>query len=221
MVFSRVPLGIVACVLGLAVGSAQARTYCEPSTDDRGRQGASAEDTQSHDAYSNDWRNETQITGSPSVITGSWSGSNDYDLIYLTGLDAGAQTLTFTFSVPTGVTPNWRYSAGGAVLYSTSDYRWSAWEGTLLGYVGLSYWDLRDDVLTLSLGADFTGTLHLGLYGTYGVLDYTITGMRYASAPLVTLPLDAPAVPLPAPVMLLTAGIALLGTVALRGRTPT
>lgn len=162
--------------------------------------------------FSGDWRSETVITGAPDVITGTWSGGNDYDLLWLTGLDSGAQELTLTFSVPEGTTLDYGFAAGGSVLYKTSGYQWSAWEGKRLGKVKMNWRDPSDDILTLRLGDRFDGNLHLGLYNTFGTVSYTVSGMRYRNAvDDAPLPSSTPAVPLPAPVLMLGAGIGALG----------
>ena len=102
----------------------------------------------------------------------------------------------------------------------------SAWEGTTLGTVSFSYYNQsQDQSLSLTLGDDFTGTLYLQLYGTYGTLAYKLsifsanTGSS-TDTPQVTVPETTP-VPLPAAGVLMMAGLGAFGALrGLRKRAP-
>lgn len=158
--------------------------------------------------FSGDWTKPTIVASGNDQISGSWSGGNDYDLLGFTSLKAGAQTITLTFSpkTPIGKT-DWSFSAGGELKYQTYAPKYGAWEGSTFGYVGINH-DKPDAVTyTLKLGDDFAGVLYLGLYGTYGSLNYNISvpGNAIADAQ----PEPAP-VPLPAGAALLPAGLAAL-----------
>lgn len=124
--------------------------------------------------------------------------ANNYDILAVTGMMPGAQTVTLGFSAPSGI--GWSYAAGGNVLYSTRPFQW-AWDGTTAGVVSIGYANPTQS-LTLALGPGFTGTLYLGLYFTYGQdLGYTVSLPGNAAPP--------PAVPLPASAWLLAGGLAL------------
>lgn len=173
--------------------------------------------------YSGDWQNFTTVASDVTSVSGTWYGGNDYDLLALTGLSAG-DSLTLTFS--TIGTQGYSYSAGGNVLYKTSALQNSAWEGTTLGTVSFSYYNQsQDQSLSLTLGDDFTGTLYLQLYGTYGTLAYNLsifsanTGSS-TDTPQVTVPETTP-VPLPAAGVLMMAGLGAFGALrGLRKRAP-
>ena len=142
--------------------------------------------------FSNAWATPTVIAPGYDLVQGV-GGGNDYDIFAITGMTPGAQTVTLDFSAPSGI--GWSYAAGGSLMYSTSPFRW-AWDGTSFGSLALSYLTPAQS-FTLNLDSSFGGALYLGLYFTYG------QNITYS----VSLPGNAPAVPLPA-----TAG--LLGSVA-------
>lgn len=175
--------------------------------------GASAATVHETDAgdFSGNWKSPTVIGAGTSAISGSWGGGNDYDLLALM-LPTGAQTLTFTFSAPGPV--DYSFAAGGTLLYKESPFQYSAWEGTNFGNVAFSYGNAGDKVFTLTLGSSFGGTLYLGLFGTYGTLNYNIT----ANAVSEPEPETPAAVPLPAGALLLGSGLAAAGVFGAKRR---
>lgn len=157
--------------------------------------------------FSGDWKSPTVVAAGIDRIAGSWNVGNDYDILGFTSLKAGAQTVTLTFSprTPIGDT-DWWFSAGGELRYQTQAPKYSAWEGAGFGTVNIQHGKRNDDfTYTLSLGDDFAGVLYLGLYGTYGSLNYNIAVPGNAAAEAQPAP-----VPLPAGAALLPAGLAAL-----------
>lgn len=153
-------------------------------------------------SFSSDFRSPTVLAQGTTGVTGTGAfGRND---LFLFNLPAGAQTLTFSFTVP-GL-PDWSYSAGGTILTSTSPFRW-AWDGARASQFQLYRWKTSDTV-TLDLGPAFAGKLYVGLYFTHGRgYSYRVSSNAAVPAPSV--------VPLPATgLLLLTA----LGGAALAAR---
>lgn len=170
--------------------------------------------------FSGNYSTPTVIANGATQVDGVWSGGNDYDLLAFTGLKAGAQTITLTFAplAPIGDT-DWSFSAGGTVLWKTSQFLYSAWEGNWLASVGIQHWNRNNDFSwTINLGDDFGGSLYLALLNTYGTLKYSIFAPGNAATsvtptdPVVTPSEPVPAaVPLPAAAPLLLAGLGALG----------
>ncbi|MFZ1663205.1 MAG: hypothetical protein WAT77_14735, partial [Paracoccaceae bacterium] len=67
-------------------------------------------------SFSSAWSNPTIIANGYDTITGTGAG-NQFDIFAFTGLTAGAQSLTFNFAAPSGI--SWSYAAGGNLLFST------------------------------------------------------------------------------------------------------
>ena len=70
--------------------------------------------------FSSDWLNPTAIAAGTSQISGI---ASDLDVLLLTGLKTGAQTLTFGFSAASIYTSG-NLTAGGAILYSYTPFQW-------------------------------------------------------------------------------------------------
>ena len=158
--------------------------------------------------YSGDWRVGSLISQPVDAITGTWSGGNDYDFLTLSGLATGVQSVTLTFSAIAQDASAHSFSAGGEVLMKTSSYLYSAWEGQSVGSVHLDHGNAGPLSFTIRTAEDFGGTLYLGLYGTYGRLQYTISDMVWANANAnAPLPAGGMAVPLPPSALLLGGGL--------------
>lgn len=199
---------LAACVaLGLALpGAAAAATLSEGSVGD----------------FSGNYLAPTVIANGFGTIDGVWSGGNDYDLLALTGLRTGAQTVTISFAPITPIGDrDWSFSAGGTVNWKTTPFRYSAWEGDTLARVGITHRNRGETFdYTLTLGDGFQGQLWLGLFNTHGSLRYSISAPGNAALAAVAPPEAVPSsVPLPGalPLMALAVG-ALGGTVAVRRR---
>lgn len=164
--------------------------------------------------FSGDWTNFTFVDQGVTTISGTWSGSNDYDFIAFTGLATGAQTITLTFTPIAPLLDS--FSGGGTVMWKDSALKWSAWEGSTLGAINLVAGSMDPQTLVLSLGASFAGTLFLQLYGTNSSpVAYNISAPGNAAEAAVPIG----AVPLPAAAPLMVAGLAgLAGLGALRRR---
>ena len=156
-------------------------------------------------AYSGNFASPTQIGTGFDTILGTATAGQTIEL-ELTGLPAGAQTLTFTFSTPAGITPQgpangWSYyGTGGSLLYSAgSPFAYGPWGGTNLGSFGVanSTAGQMSQTLSLALGPTFSGPLYLGLNMTYGntAIAYAIGVPSNAS---VVAAISAPA-PVPVP----------------------
>lgn len=202
MTFAR---GFCAALLSLALaGAVSAATLSEADVGD----------------FSGDFLKPTVIANGATTVTGLWSQGNDYDLLAFTGLKKGAQSLTLSFAPtsPIGST-DYSFAAGGTILYKTSAFLYSAWEGTYLAGVGIQHWN-RNGVFDyeIRLGDSFDGALYLGLFGTYGTLKYTITAPGNAAAVVAQLPAAPSAVPLPAGAPLLLVGLGALALVKRRKR---
>lgn len=155
-------------------------------------------------AYSDSYASPTQIGTGYDTILGTATNGQSIAL-ELTGLPAGAQTLTFTFTAAPGVTPQgvangWAYyGAGGSLLYSTGSAFTGPWSGASVGGFGIANTtaDTMTNVLTLTLDSTFSGALYLGLNMTYGntPIAYSIGVPSNAAVTAITPP-PAP-VPLP------------------------
>ncbi len=185
------PIRTVVVAAGLAAMPAGAATISELS--------------QPGGNFSNSWTAPSVIGNGFDIVQGT-GGANNYDILAFTGMAPGAQTVTLTFTAPSGI--GWSYAAGGNVLYSTQPFQW-AWDGTTAGSVSIGY-ATPTQTLSFNLGPGFGGALYLGLYFTYGQnLGYTVSLPGNAAPP--------PAVPLPASAWLL--GAVLAGGAAAARRT--
>ncbi len=112
--------------------------------------------------FSRDHSDPTPVPSGHDLIVASGQ-SGRHDMLVLTDLPGGAQTLTLNFCFPQDGAASW---AGGNVLFKTSPFDWP-WDGSYAGSFALSPIAPNDSV-TISLGPDFDGTLYLALYFTYG-----------------------------------------------------
>ncbi|WP_135432349.1 hypothetical protein [Pseudotabrizicola sediminis] len=188
-----------AVVLSLTAGAAQATTMLESDLGE----------------FSKNWKKPTVIDAGVTAVSGTWSGSNDRDILSFGFLPAGKQTLTVMFEAIPGF--GYSYSAGGTVLFSTSAFRWN-WDGTSAagGGVNFGHYNAGTPILrTIELGDDFAGQLWLGLYGTHSKpLRYNISSSALPAAADM-----APAVvPVPAGLVMMLTALGGLGALALRRR---
>ncbi len=150
--------------------------------------------------FSEDWQAPTAIVAGTTKVTGLL---DDLDILSLTGLAPGAQSLRFSFSAaPHYVSGN--YSAGGTILASDTAFRW-AWDAGLRLDFQVHYnswnpgtaWFGESGALSaayeLRLGQDFRGgALNLALVPWNGLpLSYEIS---YGSTPPAAVPLPLPGV---------------------------
>ncbi len=135
-------------------------------------------------SFSGSWGAPTALGAGVTDVTGAGS-QHAFDFFTFT-LPAGAQTLTFDFWAPQGI--GYSYSAGGTIKTSTTPFQWG-WDGATAGTFQLGYWQPTDKV-TLMLGPDFAGTLHVGLYFTHGSnISYRVSSDAAVEAPgVVPLP---------------------------------
>lgn len=176
-------------------------------------------------AYSSNYASPTQIGSSFDTILGTATAGQNIEL-ELTSLPAGAQTLTFAFSTPAGISQQgpangWSYfGAGGSLLYSVgSPFAYGPWGGTSLGSFGVanSTAGQMTQTLTLALGPSFSGPLYLGLNMTYGNTPVTYS-IGVPSNAVVAAISVAPPAPVPVPPGGLLIGAALGGLWLLRRR---
>ena len=149
----------------------------------------------------------TLIGNGYDTVTGTTDGGfvDNIDIFAFTGLAAGAQSLTFTFTAPSGI--GYSFASGGSIYYSTQPFQWN-WDGTYGGTFNLGYFT-PTSTTSFSLGSGFAGTLYVGLYGWGSPVSYSISVPGNAPAP----------VPLPAPAALLLAGLGGFGAVARRPKS--
>lgn len=177
-------------------------------------------------SYSSSYNAPTLVGAGYTEVDGIANPGQTIDLAF-TALPAGAQTLSFTFSLPAtvgvqGPANHWAYvNGGGTALYSTSPFAFD-WAGSYLGTFGVANYSASamTDTLTLSLGSAFSGTLYLGLHFTFGSpLNFSISAPSNALAAAgSTNPVSSISpVPLPPGLLLLAGGLALLVLVP-RGR---
>lgn len=114
-------------------------------------------------AFSEDFANPTPVPPGNDLVAGTGQ-ANAHDMLVLTDLPIGAQTLQLDFCYPDGSPAN--FWAGGSVYFKTSPFDWN-WNGTPAGNFALAPSTPTDSV-TIDLGSDFEGTLYLALYFTYG-----------------------------------------------------
>jgi hypothetical protein len=154
-------------------------------------------------SFSGSWSAPTALGAGVTEVTGTGS-QHAFDFFTFT-LPSGAQTLTFDFWAPVGIGHS--YSAGGTIKTSTTPFQWG-WDGQQTGTFQLGKQKPTDQV-TLSLGPDFAGILHVGLYFTHGAnMSYRVSSDAVAAAPGV--------VPLPATGLLLLTALGGAAAVARR-----
>jgi hypothetical protein len=165
--------------------------------------------------FSSDWLNPTAIAAGTSQISGI---ASDLDVLLLTGLKTGAQTLTFGFSAASIYTSG-NLTAGGAILYSYTPFQWSWDNDGQTGYqVSYNSWNAGTpwfgqsgsltSTASLTLSEAFAGTLYLAIVPWSSTpISYTID-LPVAAAAQPDLP---SAVPVPAAGLMLGAGLALAG----------
>jgi hypothetical protein len=153
------------------------------------------------------WASPTVIGNGPTSISGVWQNQNDFDVLRLTGLKDGAQSVTITFAplVPIGPT-DWSFSAGGYIKWATAAFA-HEYDGTALTWgFSLQHYN-RDTVFSfvLNLADSFVGAngLYLNLKNTHGSLAYNISAPGNAAAVV-----PPAAVPLPAGMLLLGSALA-------------
>ena len=141
-------------------------------------------------------------------------------------LPAGAQTLSFTFSIPSsigvqGPSNGWTYAnAGGTLYYKTgTPFLYSAYEGAQLNYA-MNNTSLTSftDTVTLALGSSFAGPLYISLPASWGSsvsLALAAPSNAIAAPPTVSVP--AP-VPIPRGAAMLGSVLLALGLAAARRR---
>jgi hypothetical protein len=157
-------------------------------------------------SFSGKWSAPTALGTGVTEVTGTGS-QHAFDFFTFT-LPKGAQTLTFDFWAPQGIGHS--YSAGGTIKTSTTPFQWG-WDGTQSGTFQLNRQKPTDRV-TLALGPDFAGTLHVGLYFTHGAnISYRVSTNAAVPAPGV--------VPLPATGLLLLTALGGAAFAARRRRT--
>lgn len=145
----------------------------------------------------------TDLGAGVTGVTGSGAqGAHDFFVFHL---PSGAQTLTFRFAAPAGI--GYSYSAGGSIRVGTSPFPW-AWAGDDAGSFHLGHGQPGFS-RTLTLGQAFEGTLHVGLYFTYG------SGIGYSVSTDAAVP---GVVPSPAAGLMLLSALGLAGFVARRRR---
>jgi hypothetical protein len=156
-------------------------------------------------SFSGSWGAPTNLGAGVTEVTGTGS-QHAFDFFTFT-LPAGTQTLTFDFWAPQGAGNS--YSAGGTIKTSTAPFEWG-WDGKQTGNFQLGRQKPTDRV-TLALGPDFAGILHVGLYFTHGArMSYRVSTDAVAEAPGV--------VPLPATGVLLLTALGGAAAVARRRR---
>jgi uncharacterized repeat protein (TIGR01451 family) len=131
-------------------------------------------------AYSTQWNNPTPVAPGFEGVEGV--GQTGQHLFFVfTDLLTGSQTLTFEFTYPDGVLP--AYWAGGDVLVREDPFRWQ-WDGTRIGGFAINP-SQQSSTLTLTTAPGFQGTLHVGLFFTYGSggVKFGINAPSNATAP--------------------------------------
>lgn len=130
--------------------------------------------------FSSNFAAPTVIASGVEAVTGTGAG-NAFDLLYFSGLDAGAQTVSLSFAAPASI--GYSYSAGGSILYSETPFAY-AWDGTTAGTFHLGYGS-ETASLDVNLPNTFAGDLYLGLYFTYGSdIAYNVSLPTTAAVPL-------------------------------------
>ncbi len=154
--------------------------------------------------FSNGFATPTTIANGNDVVTGTLT-TGDRDYLAFTGLAAGAQTITLSFSGAAGL-----YLSQGTVRYSTSPFT-SNTSGSNPGNIFLfAFFSAPSQTLSFSLGPTFAGALYLGLSQTSGQpISYSL------SVPGNVVPA---AVPLPASALLLGGAVAGMGALRRRAK---
>lgn len=165
--------------------------------------------------FSSDWFHPTAIAAGTSQVSGT---ASDLDVLLLTGLKTGQQTLNFNFS-GAGIYTSGNLTAGGAILYSQTPFQWGWDNDGMTNYVvNYNSWNVGTpwfgqsgsltSTASLTLGDAFAGTLYLAIVPWNNTpLAYTIDLPVAAAAE----PETPSAVPVPASGLLLGTGLALAG----------
>ena len=163
-------------------------------------------------AFSGAWDSPTEVGRGFETVSGTGS-QNVYDNLVFTGLPAGGQKLTLSFSAPAGI--DYSYSAGATLFYSATPFR-TIWDWSAPAkQVQVGYWNPQQTV-ELDLGDSFSGKLYLALNFTHGRdLGYSIAAPSNAAP---ATPGGVAPVPIPAGRLLMVTAAAALGATRLRRR---
>lgn len=170
--------------------------------------------------FSSNWFAPTEIDGADQI-----SGvASDLDVLKLTGLATGAQTISVDVSGAAAYTGGSFY-AGGSLLYSYTPFQWAWDQDGSTGYgVGYNEWNVGTpwygstgsltSTSSILLDSSFGGTIYLAFVPTYGgPLSYTINATAAAG---VEEPVAPASVPLPAAGLLMAGALAGLGALSRR-----
>ena len=195
--------------------------------------------------FSNNWVSPTVVSSGTTDITGTgapeWTGGDRLDIFQFSGLVPGATSIVFDFSLTGPSSPGAYENGGGTIYYSyvpfSGAYYVDEGNGKVLGSQDLiagnfdvtyNPWDLANPAnggtssFTLNLAKGFAGNLFLALDFTYGKVSYNINSPSWATSSDTVDPISLPesaAIPEPATVLLLAAGLAAMGAGRVRRKT--
>lgn len=173
--------------------------------------------------FSNDWLAPTVVASGTTGVSGTgapeWMSGDRLDIFQFSGLEPGATSVVFDFSLTEPYGRGSYRNGGGSIYYSyepfTNNYTVDRADGTVLsgqdllaGVFDVTFdpWDLSKrgtSSFTLNLLEDFAGELFLALDFTYGQVSYNVNSPAWAnstpgtgspgggSAPSVAVPLTA------------------------------